>query len=91
MSIVLDGEANLQHIIDGELNLQFDADGEVGIYTRIMEYENPVYAGPTEVTPSTVLQVLGTKDKSVVSNIIINPIPNNYGLITWDGRVLTVS
>ena len=29
--------------------------------------------------------------KKFFKNIRINPIPSNYGLITWDGSVLTVS
>lgn len=49
------------------------------------------YSGPTEVTPSGIAQILNTNGKAMASNITINPIPSNYGLITWDGTVLTVS
>lgn len=51
----------------------------------------PEYTGPTEVTPTQETQVLHTKKRTVLSDITINPIPNNYGLITWDGAKLTVS
>lgn len=56
---------------------------------RSTNYEE--YTGETIVTPSSVAQVLPTEDKVVLENIVINPIPSNYGLITWNGAVLTVS
>ena len=51
----------------------------------------PVYTGEITVTPTQETQVLETADHSVLDNITINPIPHNYGLITWDGSALTVS
>lgn len=51
----------------------------------------PEYTGAVEVTPSPETQVLETEGKSVYSNITVNPIPSNYGLVTWNGSVLTVS
>lgn len=56
---------------------------------RSGEYE--VYEGPTEVTPSQETQVLETEGKAVLVDITINPIPSNYGLITYNGSILTVS
>lgn len=49
------------------------------------------YNGNYTVTPSLATQVLNTAGSILVQNITINPIPSNYGLITWDGSVLTVS
>lgn len=49
------------------------------------------YTGSYTVTPSTESQILPTANRIMTENIIVNPIPNNYGLITWDGTVLTVS
>ena len=51
----------------------------------------PVYDGSVEVTPSTEEQVIHTDHRMVLSDITINPIPSNYGLITWDGSTITVS
>ena len=51
----------------------------------------PSYEGPYEVTPSSEEQVLNTDAFYMNGNITINPIPNNYGLITWDGSTLIVS
>ena len=50
-----------------------------------------LYDGPTEVTPGEDRQVLRTANKTVIQDIIVNPIPSNYGLITWNGSTLTVS
>lgn len=49
------------------------------------------YTGAYEVTPTTSTQTLLTNTKFMTDNVIINPIPSNYGLITWDGSALTVS
>lgn len=49
------------------------------------------YSGVYTVTPSAEAQVLPTNGLRMLDNVTINPIPSNYGLITWDGSVLTVS
>lgn len=51
----------------------------------------PLYNGPLEVTPTQSTQVLATSGTRMDSDVTINPIPSNYGLITWNGSVLTVS
>lgn len=51
----------------------------------------PTYGGTYEVEPSTETQILNTKELYLAENITINPIPNNYGLITWNGTTITVS
>lgn len=49
------------------------------------------YTGEYEVTPSAEAQTLQTNGLRMLGNVTINPIPSNYGLITWDGITLTVS
>lgn len=49
------------------------------------------YEGDYEITPTDETQVLQTAGKWDRENIIIKPIPSNYGLITWNGSALTVS
>lgn len=49
------------------------------------------YAGPYTVTPSQQIQTLQTSGLMAAYNITVEPIPQNYGLITWDGSTLTVS
>lgn len=51
----------------------------------------PSYTGATEVTPSGEAQTLLTAGSNVGANIVINPIPSNYGRISYNGAILTVS
>jgi len=49
------------------------------------------YTGAYEFTPTRSTQVIEIANKKATADITINPIPKNYGLITWNGSVLTVS
>ena len=49
------------------------------------------YDGPYEVTPTEQEQTLLTSDKVLTANVVVKPIPNNYGLITWNGSTIKVS
>lgn len=51
----------------------------------------PAYQGEYAVTPSNVRQELDTAGKTLERAVVVEPIPNNYGLITWDGSTLMVS
>lgn len=51
----------------------------------------PAYEGSYSFTPTTDYQTIEIKDKRATADIVINPIPSNYGLITWNGSTLTVS
>lgn len=53
--------------------------------------ERPAYEGETTVTPTNETQTLRTKNLRMTDDIVVNPIPQNYGLITWNGSVITVS
>ena len=89
--VVLDGELSLDLHIDGDMSLNIPVDGEAGTVIKVTEHDLPVYSGQTEVTPSEETQVLQTANKTVLHNIVVNPIPSNYGRITWNGSTLTVS
>lgn len=49
------------------------------------------YTGEYEVTPSAETQTLDTAGLRLTRPVTVNPIPQNYGLITWNGAFLTVS
>ncbi len=49
------------------------------------------YTGPYEFTPDATQQIISIKGLKATEDIIIDPIPSNYGLITWDGMTLRVS
>ena len=49
------------------------------------------YTGDYTFTPTQYSQTIPILGKTAAMDIVINPIPSNYGLITWDGSTLTVS
>lgn len=49
------------------------------------------YEGDYTITPGREAIVLNTIHKRMTDNLTINPIPSNYGLITWNGATLTIS
>ena len=49
------------------------------------------YPGTYVVTPTQHTQILSTANKTMRYDVTVNPIPSNYGLITWDGSELMVS
>ncbi|MBQ9408591.1 MAG: hypothetical protein IJU28_04270 [Clostridia bacterium] len=53
--------------------------------------EGKNYKGAYTVTPNAETQVLSTNGLKMTDDVIINPIPSNYGLITYNGAVITVS
>lgn len=67
----------------------------LGVSTGIpiaREYvERDPYEGPYEVTPGPEAQTLATKNFRMTDDVVIGAIPQNYGLITWNGSTLTVS
>lgn len=64
---------------------------QMTIGVAINATESPSYTGAYEFTPTQELQTVYIENKRATQNIVINPIPNNYGMITWNGSVLTVS
>lgn len=64
-------------------------EGDIHVATRSGGY--PFYQGPYEVTPTQETQILYTKDKATTDNIVVNPIPEYYGLITYNGSGIKVS
>ena len=49
------------------------------------------FTGSYEYTPTSQTQTIEINGLRATDDITINPIPSNYGLITWDGATLTVS
>lgn len=68
----------------------------IGSTTYTVEAESgiidgPAYSGSLTVTPTRETQTLHTNGYLMGGDVTVNPIPSNYGLVTWDGSVLTVS
>jgi hypothetical protein len=60
-------------------------------YVRVVNVTADEYDGPYDATPSNAAQTFATTGKLMTADFVVNPIPSNYGLVTWDGAVLTVS
>lgn len=60
-------------------------------YVRVVNVTADEYDGPYDATPSSAAQTFPTTGKLMTADFVVNPIPSNYGLVTWDGAVLTVS
>lgn len=65
--------------------------GISGLLTIPAAADVTMYEGPYEFTPTAGSQTIEIERKMATADIIINPIPSNWGLITWNGSVLTVS
>ena len=60
-------------------------------YVEVYEKPAPRYEGSYQATPTSETQVFETQGLNMVENFTVDPIPSNYGLITWDGTIITVS
>lgn len=81
----LNGKVNGTSNLTGKVSDTASLSGKINLYTP------PTYHGVYEVTPSPETQILGTQGKLLEEDVVVNPIPSNYGLITWNGVVITVS
>ena len=64
--------------------IKFTASEGVPVYPN-------AYEGATEITPTEEAQTIPTDGYMMHTDIVVKPIPSNYGLITWDGTTITVS
>lgn len=51
----------------------------------------PPHQGPYEATPTNAEQLFAVSGKRMTQDFVVHAIPSNYGLITWNGSVITVS
>lgn len=66
---------------------------EAGLTTNVTHYhsEYPNYEGETTFTPSAEMQTIPTGHTVLLSDITINPIPSNYGRITYSGGIISIT
>lgn len=63
--------------------------GEIGIKTINIGAES--YKGAYEVTPSFEKQTLETAYRLLTKDVVVEPIPSNYGKISYDGSTLYIT
>ena len=81
-------------IVPQTLSVSFDpASAVVGFGNPVARevVDRDPYTGDYVVTPGTETVVLATKDKRMTDHVTVNPIPQNYGLITQIGNIIMVS
>lgn len=82
-------------MIDRYLELQFDElDSTLDLtFGEVLEIyvHDEGYEGSYEVTPSREAQTLPTSGLLMSQDVVVNPIPPQYGLITYNGSTITVS
>lgn len=84
----LTGELSGVGTLSGTLSSAETLEGSLTIPAAVLP---PSYGGDYEITPAEEAQILETDQLYMQGDITINPIPSNYGLITWNGSTLTVS
>lgn len=77
--------------VELELSEPHELDFEEGEYIQVIERAAERYAGPYEVTPTATAQTLPTDGLVMTADVVVQPIPSNWGRIAWNGAVLTVS
>lgn len=83
----------ISNIINVEADIigNIEANAEWCTPIKINRIENIPYEGAYEFTPTQEAQTIEIAEKTASQNIIINPIPRNYGLITLSGYTIIVS
>ena len=87
VSLTVEESVQQYHISASDTNIPIKMEVETPIVAGVFD----TYDGPYSVTPSADEQTLQTNDLHMADNIVIAPIPQNYGLITYNGSTITVS
>lgn len=73
----------------GKIIVSTPDENSVSINTNVVSF--PEYTGEYDVIPTRQKRVLNTANKVLGSNVVIEPIPNNYGLVEYNGRYIRIS
>ena len=82
------GSISVRAAVAGGISIQAGIGGTLVIPEEVLPDR---YDGPYTVTPSGQEQRLRTEGMMMRGDVIIGPIPQNYGLVTWDGIKITIS
>lgn len=77
--------------ITGGASVTASVAGSAGLSAAVSKAVGAPYQGAYTVTPSAQAQTLSVGGTTPLQDITVEPIPSNYGLITWNGSVITVS
>ena len=80
------------HVLQPEsVHLAVGADGGMALAVGAEIYASSAYHGDYSVTPTNQAQTLPTAGHTLRGDIVVEAIPSNYGLITYNGSIITVS
>lgn len=84
--------SEIQVTFDGGQDFSVDFNGGVQDFDCNIDGILPGdYSGDYSVTPSSEPQTLPTAGRTLTFDVVVEAVPSNYGLVTWDGSTLTVS
>lgn len=63
----------------------------IGVVSIPTTVTNAPYTGSYTIDPSQESQTIPIRNKVATQDITVNPIPDYYGRVTWDGSVLTIT
>ena len=87
MNDILIGKIASAVQLQGSLSCEEQLSGSFDLF-ELPENQYQVFY---QFTPSSQTQYAPTAYMTCLGDIKINPIPSNYGLITYDGTIITVS
>lgn len=82
---VLTGQLSAIGVLQGAVSAEASLAGALTIAGSI-----PTYHGSYEITPGDAPQIVECSGLLMPQNIVVNPVPSNYGRIDWDGISLSV-
>lgn len=76
-------------ILNGGISQSMKLIGSVNVGGAILpEY----YYGEYEITPNAETQILGTSQKLMEKDVVVAPIPKEYGLVTYNqDKTITIT
>lgn len=86
--VVIGGEADLGLVIDGSAEIGLTADGSAE--KILVVHDTEYYMGEYDFTPGEEIITVPIEQLTANRDITIQPIPDNYGRILWNGSVLTI-
>ena len=83
-------EVRLTVTPDPALRLKVDAGPVLRLGCSYSSGGLPDYQGSYDVEPGEEAQVLQTGRHAMTADLVVEPIPDNYGRISWDGAAISL-
>ena len=80
----------IRAIIAGGATVTASVTGAAGLSASVDKAVGMPYQGAYTITPGEEAQTIPTAGANLAQDIIIEPIPSNYGRIGYDGSVISV-